>query len=336
MLRRFFSEQPIRGETATIEGADAQHISRVLRLGPGDSVVLFDGSGVEFRAAIVKTGRARVELKICERRDCSREGTQLLVLAVALPKGDRQRWLVEKAVELGVSKLIPLKTERGVSQPAENVLARLRRHVVEASKQCGRNRLMEIAAPGTLADLERAGHLASGVLLLADPHGPSIPLRQIRRPPADVPVCAAIGPEGGFSQRELQSAGSWQRIRLGPRILRVETAAIAIAAWFSLLEDDAGDQSTNAWEIDSEGLSPGVRTSRSDSRHSPRAPPASPISNLPPPASASPSRSYTRKLCSNSFFSSAGKRVCSNSRQRWKSIAGKYVSPGRSAWTWVR
>jgi 16S rRNA (uracil1498-N3)-methyltransferase len=200
--------------------------------------MLFDGSGQEFTARIETIKRQAVELTIVERRNVSRELTFSLTLAVALPKGDRQKWLAEKATELGVRRLVPLISERGVAQPVESALERLRRSVIEASKQCGRNRLMEIGQPRTAAELFADGS-SDTVRLIADPQGqPLRPCLEAGKtasgafPPA---VVAAIGPEGGFSPGELAaaSAAGWQSASLGQRILRVETAAIAIAAYFA-------------------------------------------------------------------------------------------------------
>jgi len=162
-----------------------------------------------------------------ERRAVDRETTRRVTLAVALPKGDRQRWLVEKATELGAARLVPVVCERGVAQPNEKAQGRLRRTVVEASKQCGRNRLMEIAEPvdwATLID-STAG----------------IPTRLIAHPGAatgtpnllpEADAIVAIGPEGGFTPAEVDAAlaAGWQTIDLGRRILRVETAALAVLA----------------------------------------------------------------------------------------------------------
>jgi 16S rRNA (uracil1498-N3)-methyltransferase len=140
-----------------------------------------------------------------------------LTLAVALPKGDRQKWLVEKAVELGVVRIVPLVTERGVAQPVEQALRRLWRAVIEASKQCGRNRLLEIDEP------------QSWPLFVERTAGE--PRRLLAHPTATA-TTAAIGPEGGFTDEEVALAvvAGWQLVDLGPRILRVETAAILLAA----------------------------------------------------------------------------------------------------------
>jgi 16S rRNA (uracil1498-N3)-methyltransferase len=153
-----------------------------------------------------------------------------LTLAVALPRGDRQKWLVEKATELGVTRLVPLAAERGVAVANDATLDRLRRQVIEASKQCGRNRLLEIAPPVAATTYFQAGFTAA-VRLLADPQG-----EPIARAASRENTIFAIGPEGGFTESELDAArqSGWQLITLGVRILRVETAAIALAAWATL------------------------------------------------------------------------------------------------------
>jgi len=203
------------------------------RAQPGDEVILFDGSGAEFAARIAAVGKRAVQLDVAERREVSRELPFALTLAVALPKGERQKWLVEKATELGVTRLVPLVTERGVAQPVEAALDRLRRTVIEASKQCGRNRLMEIAVPRRADDYLRST-TPSATRLLADPAGQS--LGQLHdQPRAGSDWHAAIGTEGGFSPGETAAAtaAGWRLVSLGPRILRVETAALMLAAWMT-------------------------------------------------------------------------------------------------------
>jgi len=229
MSERFFVTLPISGERATLAGDEARHLAAVMRAGIGDEVTLFDGSGAEFAARISAIGKQAVELTIVERREVSRELPSELTLAVALPKGDRQKWLVEKATELGVTRLVPLITERGVAQPVASALERLRRSVIEASKQCGRNVLLEIA-PAAAASEFFATASSAALRIIADPSG--APMICVDSANAQH-IIAAIGPEGGFTDSELAAAraAGWQAASLGPRILRVETAAIAIAAW---------------------------------------------------------------------------------------------------------
>jgi 16S rRNA (uracil1498-N3)-methyltransferase len=225
MSERFFSEQPIVGPRVTLAGDEARHLATVMRAQPGDEVTLFDGSGAEFAARIVRVGKRDAELEIASRREISRELPFELTLAVGLPKGERQKWLVEKLTELGVTRLVPLVTERGVAEPTAGAIERLRRGVIEASKQCGRNRLMEIGPPAKAADYFAAVTDASTRLVCDPSSDPLMP-----DPSAPV-IAAAIGPEGGFSPDELTTArqAGWHIVSLGPRVLRVETAAIALA-----------------------------------------------------------------------------------------------------------
>jgi 16S rRNA (uracil1498-N3)-methyltransferase len=202
-----------------------------MRATHGLRTVLFDGSGAEFPAVVERVGRNEVELTILTREEVDRELPFDLTLGVALPKGDRQKWLVEKVVELGVTRIVPLRTERGVAQPVEQAIARLRRAVVEASKQCGRNRLMAIGEPESWPDFLALAATTS-CRWLAQPKGfhKSVPLPANEDPPD--PCWLAVGPEGGFSSGEvsLAVAAGWHTIDLGPRILRVETAALVLAS----------------------------------------------------------------------------------------------------------
>ena len=240
MSDRYFVESPVASERAVLSGAEAHHLLHVMRAKVGTRVTLFDGSGWQFDAVVQRTGRGEVELAIAGRQEIDREAQIAVTLGVALPKGDRQKWLVEKAVELGVARLVPLETERGVAQPAENALERLRRGVIEASKQCGRNRLMEIAEPKAWPEFLMEGATAA-CRLVAHPTNPTKEPNGGTRRPSELgarrptllqDTALAVGPEGGFSDKEiaLAIAGGWQPVDLGPRILRVETAALALAA----------------------------------------------------------------------------------------------------------
>jgi len=231
MTRRFFVDAPIHGETAVLVGHEAHHLSNVLRGKAGDTVVLFDGSGAEFTAAITAVQRSTVELRVVERSEVNRELAFALTVGAALPKGDRQRWLVEKLVELGVTNLVPLITERGVAQPNANAIERLRRAVIEASKQCGRNRLMRIRAPRKFDEyVAEAAH--ESLNLLAHPTSQTDLHGWLTESSHGGDICVAIGPEGGFTDDEVArvAAPRWHRISLGPRVLRTETAAVAISS----------------------------------------------------------------------------------------------------------
>jgi RsmE family RNA methyltransferase len=151
-----------------------------------------------------------------------------LTLAVALPKGDRQKWLVEKLTELGCARLVPLVTTRGVAEATPAAIERLGRAAIEACKQCGRTMLLEIAPPATLAAV-LAARDPGALALVADPAGEALGPLLAGHAGA---VLALVGPEGGFTAEELAAAeaAGWRRVSLAPHILRVETAAIALAA----------------------------------------------------------------------------------------------------------
>jgi 16S rRNA (uracil1498-N3)-methyltransferase len=235
MPDRYFVETPIIGREARLEGAEAHHLANVMRAKPGQPVTLFDGSGAEFDARIEKVNRSTVDLAIEARIEVDRELARRITLAVALPKGDRQRWLVEKATELGVTGLVPLITARSVAQPVESALTRLRRAVIEASKQCGRNRLLEIAEAASFGDFVRQA-ATDAERWIAQPCATVGDENRARLATHSRELVVAIGPEGGFTDDEVCTAldAGFSRLDLGRRILRVETAAIAVAAWAAL------------------------------------------------------------------------------------------------------
>ena len=229
MSERFFIAAPPVGDRAVLAGDEARHLARVLRAKVGDAVSLFDGTGREWPARVAMLGRDRVELVAGEPGvDAAAHGIPV-TLAVALPKGDRQKWMVEKLTELGVTRLVPLETRRGVAEATASAQARLERVVIEACKQCGRNTLLEIAA-GRPLDRLLADIPVDACVVIADPNGR--PLDAATPTPAAAAVIALVGPEGGFTAEELAAAehAGAVRVSLGPHILRVETAAIALAA----------------------------------------------------------------------------------------------------------
>ena len=134
MAPRYFLEQPPVDDAALLSGAEAHHLAHVMRARPHDEVLLFAGRG-EYRAAGAPVRRQVVALRGHAAPRVDRRASRPVTLAVALPKGDRQKFLVEKAVELGVARLIPLETTRGVAQPGDNALDRLRRAQKEASEK---------------------------------------------------------------------------------------------------------------------------------------------------------------------------------------------------------
>jgi 16S rRNA (uracil1498-N3)-methyltransferase len=227
MSERFLLESPPHEGHATLTGDEARHLARVLRAKVGDEIRVFDGGGREWPAQVAAIDRDRVALTVGEPLPAGPGPARPLTIAVALPKGDRQKWLVEKLTELGAERLVPLVTARGVAEATASAQARLARGVIEACKQCGRNTLMEIGAPSTLEALARRH--PDALRLIAHPGGR--PLDDCIRTKAGE-IVATIGPEGGFTPDEIETADrlGFERVSLGPHILRIETAAIAIAA----------------------------------------------------------------------------------------------------------
>lgn len=235
-LRRFFrATLPPEGETATLEGEEAHHLLNVIRVWLGEEVSLFDGAGREARARLVGARRREAELRILSCEEISREPALRLTLACALPRATRMDWLIEKCVELGVACLVPMIAQRNVVRPGPREAhqqGRWQRAVVEASKQCGRNRLMEITdALPFGAVFARADEGAARLIASTAPE--AAPLGSLLNAlPAMDGVFALIGPEGGFTPDEVALAAKarCRPVSLGPRILRVETAAVALAA----------------------------------------------------------------------------------------------------------
>jgi 16S rRNA (uracil1498-N3)-methyltransferase len=224
---RFYHPPPIGLGPVTLDGPEAHHLIHVLRAKPGLEITLFAGDGAEYSANVVKVERTHVRLEVGTRREIDRELPIAVTVGVAIPKGDRQKWLVEKLTELGAARLVPLVTERGVAQPTGEALRRFERSVIEASKQCGRNQLMEITAPSGLAEfLIRRSEAAKW---FAHPDGNAMP-PHLELASTDSEVAIAIGPEGGFTEKEVKQAreADWRPVGLGRQILRTETAAVAM------------------------------------------------------------------------------------------------------------
>ncbi len=233
MTRRYYvSELLAEGGLIELSPAEAQHAIRVMRVVVGDAVVLFDGMGREASAIIQSVGRNECICVIESVNLVDRELDRSLHLAIALPKPDRAREMIERLTEIGVTKVTPIVAQYTQRPPTESLLEKLRRSVIEASKQCGRNRLLEIAPMVSSVDFFHANH--SGQRWIAHP-SPDAQDRRFEFFSADSLV-AVIGPEGGFSDDEVCQAmeHGFQPIVLGNRIYRVETAAVVIASVVSV------------------------------------------------------------------------------------------------------
>lgn len=224
MADRFFTPQPLTPGEFVLDGPEAHHLATVRRFAVGDRITLFNGDGREYPAEILSLGRKSVALTILRADEVNRELPFSLIVASALPKGDRADFLIEKLTELGVTRFVPLITARSIVQPK---VEKYERMVIESSKQCGRNVLMQIAAPTMWKDFVRS-ELPTQRFVLHTEDGTPIGKGQ--------EAVAAIGPEGGFTDEEiaLAVAVGWQHATLGPRVLRVETAALAVASVLSI------------------------------------------------------------------------------------------------------
>ncbi|MEO8003569.1 MAG: 16S rRNA (uracil(1498)-N(3))-methyltransferase [Betaproteobacteria bacterium] len=231
---RFYVDDKLgNGSEIRLAAAASHHAGRVLRLETGSAVVLFDGRGGEFEAHISRMERGEVWVKTGAHREIERESRLEVELVQGLSSGDRMDFTLQKAVELGVSAIQPVATERSVvklkDERAQRRVEHWRNLVVAACEQCGRNRV-PVVMP-VLEFREWIGTLAANddARLLLAPEAP-VGLGELPAPPGKIVLLA--GPEGGLAPIETQMALSrgFQGVRLGPRVLRTETAALAALA----------------------------------------------------------------------------------------------------------
>jgi 16S rRNA (uracil1498-N3)-methyltransferase len=220
--------------------AAAGHVARVLRLRPGAPLVLFDGSGADFRAQIVAISGSQVRARILERVDGLPESPLAVTLVQAVARGERMDWTLQKATELGVRRIQPVLSARGVVRLDEHQGERRWRHwqalVASACEQCGRSVLPVVEAPVELPRYLAGPRGAARRLVLAPDAAAS--LGAVAGGLASVELL--IGPEGGLDDAEVAAAvrAGFEPVRLGPRVLRTETAGIAALA---VLQSRAGD-----------------------------------------------------------------------------------------------
>lgn len=221
------------GRRVELDPAQANYLGNVLRLKVGGQLLVFDGASGEWLARISEAGRKHMALVVVEPTR-AQERVPDLWLAFAPVKKGRVDWLVEKAVELGVARLLPVMTRRTIVDRLN--LERMRAHIIEAAEQCGRTSLADIGRPASLDQLIKERDVAR-TLYFADESG-GAPAGSAFGPG---PAMILTGPEGGFTSEEvrmIRGSANCRPISLGPRILRAETAALAaIAAWMA----SAGD-----------------------------------------------------------------------------------------------
>jgi len=228
----------IAGDVLTITGDDAHHIGRSLRMRPGEELTLCDTCGTDCRCVLEEVSESAVVVRVLERRPSDTEPTVEVTLYQGYPKGDKLETVIEKAVELGVTRIVPVLTDRSVARPddksAARKLERWQRRALEAAKQCGRGRIPQVepliafsALPGRIG-----GH---GTAMFCYELGGKPLSGLVNKSTSDVAIF--IGPEGGIAPSEAQAlldAGAVP-VTLGKRILRTETAPLAAITAVMLL-----------------------------------------------------------------------------------------------------
>ena len=228
------------GARLVLSGSAAGHLTRVLRLRPGAALTVFNGEGGEYAASIERVQGGEVTVVVGEHRPLERESPFPLTLAQGVSRGERMDLVVQKATELGVSRLVPVLTEHSIVRLDEERSDRKSSHwraiAIAACEQCGRNRLPEVALPAQLREFLRQPPGESARLLLSP--AATRRIEDVPRPASGVTVL--IGPEGGLSAEEQADAhaAGFTAVNLGPRVLRTETAAIAA---LTLLQRQFGD-----------------------------------------------------------------------------------------------
>jgi 16S rRNA (uracil1498-N3)-methyltransferase len=272
--RRFYSPPEDIGHSAiTLSVDETHHLTHVLRMTPGDQAFVFDGCGKEYKCTFRSIADNRAQLEITEALAGVVESPQQLTLAQALVKGEKFDLIIQKATELGVSRIVPLMTRyadvRLDDQLIERRLGRWRRISLEALKQCGRRRLVEITPPRTLpqflesitpADVAQAASLriesdnatgrklpACATLLLFSERGGVAITEALEPTSKPASIVALVGPEGGWSndEFELLDRHGAKPVSLGPRVLRTETAAVVA---ITLIQHLTGDLSVTGAE----------------------------------------------------------------------------------------
>ena len=230
-IPRIFSAQKLQiNASIELEPGPSQHLSRVLRMKPGDSIILFDGTGGQYPATISALGKKSVVAITADFDPVERESGLCLHLGIAMSRGERMDWVVQKATELGVSAITPLRSERTEVRlsgaRAEKKLRHWQQIATSACEQCGRNRLPNIQPTQSLAQWV-SGVKADTRLVLH--HRASSAQTDATSPSS---IALLVGPEGGLSPDEITAAeqAQFRSLHLGPRVLRTETAPLAAIA----------------------------------------------------------------------------------------------------------
>jgi 16S rRNA (uracil1498-N3)-methyltransferase len=240
LTRVYVEDHLTPGSIVDLARDTGSHLAKVLRARSGDELVLFNGDGREFAGVIDTVRGSQVSAAIGAARSIDRESRFKVTLVQCVPRGDRMDFIVQKATELGVERIVPVLSRRSVVRLDEAQAASKQAHwravAVSACEQCGRNRLPAVEAPLALLDYLGAltPQMSGGLLrLVLEPEHASLGRDGSRSLDIDAAgregAVIAIGPEGGFAPEELEAfnLSAFCRLGLGPRVLRTETAAIA-------------------------------------------------------------------------------------------------------------
>ena len=227
-IHRFYYNAPLAsGQCFDLQGSEADHLIRVLRMGVGENVRIFTNQSAEFEATILEVSKNGVKLKVLEERKVGQNPWHIS-LVQAIPKSQRMDWIVEKATELGVNEIYPVITER-VIKKAERI-DRWQKIALAASKQCSRSELPVIHSVCSWEDFLREEHLFDLAMIATLSMGATKTIHEAIEQAASLKkIALAIGPEGDFTSSEIHQAlgKKWLPVDLGPLVLRVETASIA-------------------------------------------------------------------------------------------------------------
>jgi 16S rRNA (uracil1498-N3)-methyltransferase len=239
-IRHYVDLPLVEGGCVDLPDVAVVHLVRVLRLGPGDRMHLFNGDGHDYEAELESAGKREARARVLARSAVGSESPLAITLAQGIARGEKMDLILQKATELGVARIAPVVTERTEvrldAERADKRGAHWRGVLASACEQSGRARLPQLLPPRALADFLAAE--TSTLKLVLDPSA-SMTLAQIELAP-QASICLLVGPEGGLSDRDLAAARAvgFAGLRLGPRILRTETAALAAISGLNALYGD--------------------------------------------------------------------------------------------------
>ncbi|MBL4884440.1 MAG: 16S rRNA (uracil(1498)-N(3))-methyltransferase [Planctomycetaceae bacterium] len=233
MASRYYYEGSLQPGNIELTDSEAHHLIHVKRARVGECIEVFDGQGNAVEAEVIELKKKLAVLKIDQQFRHDEEQSRLeIVLASAIPKSDRFRWLIEKATEIGVTQFIPLITQRSVVSPRNSKLEKHRQYVIEACKQSGRNHLMQISASMTLNELCTESEKTTQIFV-GHPGTTFASLEQFQQclKTTTTSLLLVVGPEGGLTNQELNLLDDKNVIRVccSPHILRIETAGLVMS-----------------------------------------------------------------------------------------------------------